>query len=303
MDLMLLPLSVGVLVFFLIFGTTYLLTGGTKHVQQHRLIAVGGEKARVDWRHASLSRLERIFKPLGEMVPRSPAEMSRKERRLAQAGIRRRDATVLFYGVKVGICFTFFLLFMGSMRNNPILPLLLALFLGSLLPDIWLSGRIRARKKRIELALPEALDLAVICVEAGLPLDQSLTRIGQEMRSTDPDLSDELQLFNLEVNAGKRRSEALRNLAARTGVEDIKSLVAVLIQTERFGTSVAKSLRVFADTMRIKRRQRAEEQAAKMAVKIVVPLVFFIVPALFVVVLVPAVITVIREFLPSLTGP
>jgi tight adherence protein C len=192
---------------------------------------------------------------------------------------------------------------MGSMGGNPILPVILAIFLGSVLLDVWLARRIRARKRRIELALPEALDLAVICVEAGLPLDQSLTRIGQEMRSTDPDLAGELQLFNLEVNAGKRRSEALRNLANRTAVEDVKSLVAVLIQTERFGTSVAKSLRVFADTMRSKRRQRAEEQAAKMAVKIVVPLVFFIVPALFVVVLLPAVITVIRELLPSLAGP
>jgi tight adherence protein C len=237
------------------------------------------------------------------MVPRSPAEMSRRERRLVQAGIRRRDATVLFYGVKVGLCITLLVLLMGSMGGNPILPVILAIFLGSVLLDVWLARRIRARKRRIELALPEALDLAVICVEAGLPLDQSLTRIGQEMRSTDPDLAGELQLFNLEVNAGKRRSEALRNLANRTAVEDVKSLVAVLIQTERFGTSVAKSLRVFADTMRSKRRQRAEEQAAKMAVKIVVPLVFFIVPALFVVVLLPAVITVIRELLPSLGGP
>jgi tight adherence protein C len=147
--------------------------------------------------------------------------------------------------------------------------------------------------------LPDALDLLVICVEAGLALDQALLRVSQELRIAHPELCDELELVNSEMRVGKPRLDALRDLASRTGVEDLKSLVAMLVQTDRFGTSVAQSLRVHSEQLRILRRQRAEEQAAKTTVKMVPPLVFFIFPALFVVLLGPAVIT-ITHFLRSL---
>jgi tight adherence protein C len=177
---------------------------------------------------------------------------------------------------------------------------LLAAVVGYLLPELWLMWRVQARQHRLRLALPDALDMLVICVEAGLGLDQAIMRVSQELRITHPQLSEELQLVNMEMRIGKTRLEAMRELARRTGVEDIKALVAMLIQTERFGTSIAQSLRVHSDDLRMKRRQRAEEMSAKTTVKMVPPLVFFIFPALMVVILGPAVITLMRQFLPAL---
>jgi tight adherence protein C len=251
-----------------------------------------------------LSGSEKVFKPLGGFVPRSPEEMSRQERRLVQAGIRRRDGAAIFNGVKVALAAAIFLGFLltGYWRTNPLLYTALPVLLGALLPDIWLSRAIMNRKDRIQLALPDAMDLSVVCVEAGLGLDQSLLRIGQELRDSYPDLSEELHLYGLEVNAGKRRADALRNLGARTEVEDIKSLAAVLIQTDRFGTSIAQSLRVFAETMRTKRRQRAEERAAKMAVKMIPPLAMFFIPAILIVVLGPGLIAIGKYLVPGLGG-
>jgi len=172
--------------------------------------------------------------------------------------------------------------------------------LGAMAPDFWMSRRIKKRKENIQLAIPDALDLTVVCVEAGLGLDQSLMRIGSEIRPIHRDLSDELRLLNLEINAGKSRAQSLRNLANRTEVDDLKALVAVLIQTDKFGTSVAQSLRVFSDSLRVKRRQRAEERSAKTTIKMIPPLVFFIMPSIFVVVLGPAIITIVQEFIPGL---
>ncbi len=146
------------------------------------------------------------------------------------------------------------------------------------------------------------MDLAVIAVEAGLGLDQALMRVGSEITSAHPELADELRLRNLEVNMGRSRADALRNLAERTGVEDLKALVAILIQTDRFGTSVGQALRTFSDSLRTKRRQRAEEAAAKLAIKMVVPMVVFIFPGVFIVILGPAFISIMRNLLPGLAG-
>jgi tight adherence protein C len=166
--------------------------------------------------------------------------------------------------------------------------------LGFLLPGFFLKRKIRMRQDRIRLALADALDLTVICVEAGLSLDQALSRVGEDLRYAHPDLSDEFRLVNLEMRAGKPRPEALRNLAERTGAEDIKALVAVLIQTDRFGTSVTQALRVHSDSLRTERRQRAEEQAAKTTIKMIPALVVFVLPSMFFVTLGPAVIGLIH---------
>jgi tight adherence protein C len=157
---------------------------------------------------------------------------------------------------------------------------------------------IRNRQRRITLALPDALDLTVICVEAGLALDQALLRVGDDLRHSHPDLSSEFNMVNLEMRAGKPRVEALHNLAARTGVSDIRSLVGTLVQTDRFGTSVAQALRVHSDSLRTERRQRAEEQAAKTTIKMVIPLVLFVLPSLLFVTLGPAVIQLLRTLMP-----
>ncbi len=188
----------------------------------------------------------------------------------------------------------------GVYRWNPIMFPIIAAILGYLLPETWLVWRVSARQHRLRRGLPDGLDLLVICVEAGLGLDQALMKVTQELRITHRELSEELQLVNLEMRIGKTRLEALRELARRTGLEDIKSLVAMLIQTDRFGTSVAQSLRVYSDDLRIKRRQRAEEMSAKTSVKMVPPLVFFIFPALMVVILGPAVLTLMRQLVPAM---
>jgi len=172
-----------------------------------------------------------------------------------------------------------------------------AVGLGFVIPEIWLFWRIRVRQHRLRLALPDGLDLLVICVDVGLGLDQSILRVAQELRLVHPELSDELHMVNLEMRVGKTRLEALRELARRTGLEDLKALVAMLIQTERFGTSIAQSLRVYSDELRTRRRQKAEEMAAKTTVKMVPPLVFFVFPALLAVILGPAIITLVRQFM------
>jgi tight adherence protein C len=251
-----------------------------------------------------VKRLESILIPIGEKLPRSPTEMSRQERRLVQAGIRRKDAVLLLNAAHVVIAVLFLLGFAttGYLYRQPMLFAVLSLFGGAAIPDLWLRRRTERRKENIQHALPDAMDLAVISVEAGLALDQALMRVGQEIRVAHPDLSDELHLRNLEVNMGRSRADAFRNLADRTGVEDLKALVAVLIQTDRFGTSVGQALRTFSDSLRTKRRQRAEEQAAKLAIKMVIPMVVFIFPGVFIVILGPAFIQIIRDLLPTLAG-
>jgi len=305
MDLTLSVVILGVLLFVAFLGGGYALSIRTLDLKKRVDTSPAEAKAgKVDWR-SYVESCERVFRSLGETLPRSPEDTSQQQQRLAQAGIRRKDATVLMYGVQVGMVLILLIGFglTGYLQRHLFLSLILSLFLGALLPDSWLRWRIKKRKDRIHRALPDAVDLLVVCVEAGIGLDQALMRIGQENRKTYPDLSDELRRLNIEVNAGQTRVEAMRNLARRTGVADLKALVAVLIQTERFGTSVARALRVFSDTLRTKRRQYAEERAAKMAVKMIPPLVLFVFPSIFVVVAGPAVIRIYQELLPMLSNP
>ena len=167
---------------------------------------------------------------------------------------------------------------------------------GWMLPRLILSRRIKKRHKTIQKALPDTLDLMVICVEAGLGLNQALIRVSEEMESLSGPMSEELQITNLEIRAGTPREEALRNMGERTNVADLRQLIAMLIQTDRFGTSIAQALRVQADNLRTARRQRAEEAAAKTTIKMLFPLVLFIFPAMFVVILGPAVFHIVDLF-------
>jgi len=255
---------------------------------------------KTDFRAKQTQRAQRILQELGKVVPGSkgPAKVHSL---LVRAGLRHPDAAVIFRGAKVlTIAGLLALVYFSGLYVQNVFLFAFAAAIGFLAPDIWLSQRVRRRQHRIRLALPDALDLLVVCVEAGLGLDQALVRVSEELEIAHPILSAELQLVNLEMRLGRTRIEALRELARRTGAEDLKALVAMLIQTERFGTSVARSLRVHSDTLRTKRRQRAEEQAAKTPVKMVPVLVFFIFPALFVVILGPAVITLVRQLLPMM---
>jgi tight adherence protein C len=242
-----------------------------------------------------------FVKRVGEKAPRSPKELGALRLRLVQAGFRRGEALTIFFGIRVVFALSLFALLSTSLVVRPNIMMALAgMALGYVLPGIVLARLAKRRAHRIRLSLADALDLLVVSVEAGLGLDQALTRVGQELAFAYPDLSDELKLVNLELRAGKARSEALRNLADRTGVEDLNSLVTMLIQTDKFGTSVAQSLRVYSETLRTKRRQRAEEAAAKTGVKMVFPLVFCIFPAIWVVTIGPAAIKFVTVLFPML---
>ena len=240
-----------------------------------------------------------MLKRLGEKAPRSPKEMGTLRLRLVQAGFRREEALTIFYGIRVAFALLMFAIFATPILMSPNLMLAAgACGMGYVLPGMALGRLAKKRQHQIRMGLPDALDLMVVSVEAGLGLDQAIQRVADEMAFAHPALADELRLINLELRAGKARSEALHNLGVRTGVDDVESLVAMLVQTDKFGTSVAQSLRVHSDTLRTKRRQRAEEAAAKTGVKMVFPLVFCIFPAVWVVTIGPAVIKFVQVIFP-----
>ncbi|MGE0444270.1 MAG: type II secretion system F family protein [Vicinamibacterales bacterium] len=243
------------------------------------------------------------FKRLGEMAPKSASEIGSLQRKLLAAGYRRHEAIWIFLGIRVGfglVCFA--VASLPALFRANVAVALGAAGAGYLLPGMVLGRMARKRQHRIRLSLPDALDLLVVSVEAGLGLDQAILRVGDELSFAHPDLSEELRLVNLELRAGTGRAEALHNLATRTGVEDVASLVAMLVQTDKFGTSVAQSLRVHSETLRTKRRQRAEEAAAKTGVKMVFPLVFCIFPAIWVVTIGPAAIKFVQVLFPMAQG-
>lgn len=244
-------------------------------------------------------RARDLLAKVGALLPAAAgAQASRMQTLMLRAGYRSSDAAQAIRGARIvlPVLFVLTVFLSGVYQYSPFLILIAAVILGFVLPEVWLLWRIQVRQHRLRMALPDGLDLLVICVEVGLGLDQSILRVAQELRLVHPELSDELHMVNLEMRVGKTRLEALRELARRTGLEDLKSLVAMLIQTERFGTSIAQSLRVYSDELRTRRRQKAEELAAKTTVKMVPPLVFFVFPALLAVILGPAVITLVRQF-------
>ena len=300
MNIGLMSAVIGVLVFIGTLGILYAIRYRSFDLARIREDLKNSQRG---WRDY-LKQTEGFFKSLGSSIPRPAEELSKQGLRLVQAGIRRKDGAVLFLGVQVGLALTALLTFLlaGSPRINPILAIVLSVLIGALLPDLWLKRAINHRQQRVRLALPDALDLTVVSVEAGLGLDQALLRIAQELRIAHPDLSGELELMTLEIGAGRTRTEALRNLAARTGVDEVGALAAILIQTHRFGTGIGKSLRLFSENLRTKRRQRAEEMAAKIAVQMIVPMVLFVFPSMFIVVGGPAIIALIERLVPFLAG-
>ena len=243
-------------------------------------------------------RLKDALASVGKVVSAKPVS-SQSQIMLSRAGFRRPEARLAITGGRIllPIILSAGVYFSGLYRGRAAVVFSAAVLLGYLIPDIWLVRRVRARQHRLRAAIPDGLDLLVICVEAGLGLDQALLRVSQELQHAHRDFSDELQLVSTEMRLGKTRADALRELGRRTGLEDLKGLANMLIQTERFGTSVAQSLRVFSNDLRMKRRQRAEEMAAKISIKMVPVLVLFIFPALLIVVLGPAIVTILRQFL------
>lgn len=239
------------------------------------------------------------------LSPRKVGNISEMQRLFIRAGYRSPQAMPLFFGLKVLLALSFFgasmagkLFFWQKISPAGFTYILIILaVVGFYLPNIWIKLRISSRKEHIRRGLPDALDLMVVCVEAGTGLDAALNRTAEEMKKTNSFLAEELELVILEIRAGKSREEALKNLALRTDLDDLSNLTTLLIQTERFGTSIAQALRVHSDFMRSKRFQRAEELAQKMPIKLIFPIGLFIFPVFFLVTLGPAVATIVKYFI------
>ena len=263
-----------------------------------RLRSLSWQKTQKEEKPAFKDRLEQALDPLSKALPLSPSEVSRTRAWLIQAGYRDARHLSMYVGSRVGMALVGLAVVL-AIGNSSLFLLVGVPAFGFFLPRFALKRLIRKRQHLITLGLPDALDLTVICVEAGLALDQAMMRVGEDLRHAHPELSDEFHLVNLEMRAGKPRSEALRNLAERSGVNDIRALVSTLVQTDRFGTSVAQALRVHSDSLRTERRQRAEEQAAKTTIKMVIPLALFILPSILIVSVGPALIQLYRTLLPQ----
>jgi len=244
------------------------------------------------------SSLKAVVQPFDKVLPKSSQEVSVVQQRLIRAGFREDAHVRIFYGAKVlvplGLCILVGIT--GLSHLGPFFVYTLALALGYLAPDFWLGRKITARQLNIRLALPDFLDMMVVCIEAGLSLDQALARGVEELRPSHPEISDEMGLVMLEQRAGRVRSDSWKHLAERVDLDVVRALVTGIIQADQFGTSIAKTLRVYSETLRVQRRQSIEELAAKTAVKLVFPLVLFIFPSLFVVALGPAIIAISESF-------
>jgi tight adherence protein C len=294
--IILLPLLAFAFVTLVIAAGAMALSPGSAAVVERRLGEITGKPMREsDGARRAVETLKRI----GAAIPKSPSEMGKLRLRLIHAGFRRPDAVAVFLGIRVGAALLMFAVLATGFFARPNVPMALgAAGLGYVLAGVVLARLAKKRQHKIRLSLPDALDLLVVSVEAGLGLDQALQRVADELAFAHPELAEDLRLINFELRAGKPRVEALHNLAERTGVDDVASLVAVLVQTDKFGTSVAQSLRVQSDVLRTKRRQRAEEAAAKTGVKMVFPLVICIFPAIWVVTLGPAAIKFVQVLVP-----
>lgn len=255
------------------------------------------------------SRVLKLAEPFSRLsLPKEGWENSALRQRFMHAGYNFSNAPQMFFAAKTLLALTlpfltvlYFAVSSTELKGNLILVLaVLGSALGYFTPNVFLERRISQRQREIFESIPDALDLTTVCVEAGLGLDAALARVGEEIRFRSPVLGDEFHLVNLELRAGGTRERALRNLAHRTGVEEIETLVALLVQSDRFGTSVAESLRVHSETMRSKRKLLAEEAAAKIPLKLLFPLIFFVFPSLLVVLLGPAFISIYRTLLPTL---
>ncbi len=264
--------------------------------------ATPGELVARRRRQARSERLKSVLQVLGQRLEGGRKDTTEVRRFLLQAGYTDPNVVSIYWATRVGLAVGLPLLgllllpLIGAGRTQVMLGLVWLGTIGWIGPTFFVRSRLKARQKEVQLALPDMLDMLVVCVEAGLGLNQALVRVADEIDHVSTVMSEQLTMVNLEMRAGTPRDEALKNFGERTGVADIRSLVSMLVQTDRFGTSVADALRVHSDTMRTKRRQRAEEAAAKTTIKLVFPLVLFVFPAMFVVVLGPTAIALYRTF-------
>jgi tight adherence protein C len=249
--------------------------------------------------HAGAEMAERFAAPLNRLVPASAIEVQKLQRQLMQAGYRAPSAPAIFRAIQLIALVSFpgavalGCALLARPVGSAMMWILGAFVVGFFLPRYMLGRMIRSRQLRVRWGLADALDLMVVSIEAGLGLNAAMLRVSDELKDVHPDISEEFEMANLEIRVGREREEALRNLAERTGVDDLRSLVAMLIQADHFGTSIARAVRVYSDSLRTKRRQRAEQAAQKAAVKLLLPLACFLFPTLFIAILGPAALTLI----------
>jgi tight adherence protein C len=280
----------------------YWLFGRQANTVEARLDVVDPSLVSLDLENSPLTTMTRAAEPINKIVPISALEAAKLQKQLLHAGYASPDAAVAYRAIQLLSFATLptvvvvFCLTMSWSLNTTVIWGAVAAALGFYIPRLILKRKINARQQRIQWALADALDLMVIAVEAGLGLNAALNRVGEEMKDLHPDMHRELELVNLEIRVGRSREEALRNLTERTGVDDIRSFVALLIQADRFGSSIAKAVRVFADSLRTKRRQRAEQASAKAALKLLIPLTAFLFPVIVAMILAPAALNLIDLF-------
>jgi tight adherence protein C len=288
-----LVMFIGVLAILLVFGprpsaAAVLLTRVANEVRTRRQPADTQRKPFID-----PEVLARMVAPFRKAFSARPGELL--IRRLSLAGYRKPIHADIFLAVRLALPAFMGLVVALSLDDNVVIAFLMTIVAAFFVPDFWLTRQINKRRMAIQLSLPDGLDLLAICMEAGMGMDQGIVRVGQELRTTHPALSDEWLQINFEQRAGAPRIEAWKGFADRANVESVRSFVAMLIQTDRFGTPISKSLAAFSDALRVQRRQQAEEKAAKATIKLVPPLVFFIFPSVGIVLVGPAVITLIKN--------
>jgi tight adherence protein C len=299
------PLVLAILVFLTVAAVLFAFgaaMAAPSSVLGSRLREIGWQPPKGEEKPGIRERFQQALTPLSKALPLSAGDVSQTRAWLIQAGYRDARHPSIYFGLRV----LFAALGLGAVvlatgLSSPLLMLGVSAF-GFFIPRFLLKRAMAKRQRRIRLALADALDLTVICVEAGLALDQAMMRVGEDLAPSHPELSAEFHLLTLETRAGKPRVEALKNLAERTGVDDIRALVATLVQTDRFGTSIVQALRIHSDALRTERRQRAEEQAAKTTVKMILPLVVFVLPSLIFVTIGPAVIQLLKVLVPMSGG-
>lgn len=312
---MVLPIAVFLAVACIAWMVIDLSDGKSENVEQ-RLDMLSDSRNRQRQKQGnqtSMAKLSKVIEDVAPtlskpLTPQTQLEASKLNARLVEAGFRNEFAWMTFLSIKVIFALTVLTLtggigvFLGGFDNGVLLKAVLGGGIGFYAPELVLNYLVNKRKKALFLGLPDALDLLVVCVEAGLGLDQAFRKVAEEMRSAYRVLSEELSLSNLHLQMGRARNEVLQDLGNRTGVDDLRSLASLLIQADKFGSSVAQALRVQSDSMRIRRQQIAEEKAAKTAVKLIIPLVVFIFPGVFVVLVGPAAIQMVTEMFPAMQG-
>jgi tight adherence protein C len=296
---------------FAVAGVGFVLTRGSGIRGRIENLAGRGrlhelEKGSTEWTETVLKAAQ----PVANLATSSEEEVTRLRARFMNAGFRQPSAPVIFYAAKTLLVVLFPLVFLVFERTGllkmqgqlAVASMLIVAAIGYYLPNAVLAAMIRRRQRAIFEALPDAIDLMIVCIEAGLGLDMALNRAAQEMRLRSRELSEELDLITLELRVGGYRDRALQNFALRTGIDEVYSFVAMLLQSDRFGTSIAQSMRVHAEGLRTRRQMIAEEAASKIPLKMLFPLVFFIFPSLLVVLLGPAMVNIYRVMLPAMGG-